>query len=60
VGIMIKDLFNNLIQTMKEVIPADRTYQSLNDDEFMQYGNSVVDSNVRGNEDSYVLNDDLK
>lgn len=57
---MIKDLFNNLIQTMKEVIPADRTYQSLNDDEFMQYGNSVVDSNVRGNEDSYVLNDDLK
>ena len=57
---MIKDLFNNLLQTMKEVIPADRTYQSLNDDEFMQYGNSVVDSNVRGNEDSYVLNDDLK
>lgn len=57
---MIKDLFNNLIQTMKEVIPADRTYQSLPDDEFLQHGNSVVDSDVRGNEDSYVLNDDLK
>ena len=57
---MIKDFFSNLIQTMREVIPADRTYQSLPDDDALPYGNSAVDSFVRGNEDSYVLNEDLK
>ena len=56
---MIKDLFVNLIKTMKEVIP-DRTYQSLPEDDNQPYGNSAIDSFVRGNEDSFVVNDDLK
>jgi hypothetical protein len=56
---MIKDFFANLIRSMKDVIPADQTYQSLVEDD----NNNNLGGNLgldQYNEDSYLLNDDLK